>query len=153
MGAWTEALAGEANADHWAYLKWLLIANLGTAVAYFFRSFIMFFYNFKLATKLHEEMVARLLKAPINLYFDITPIGRVLSKFTKDLSAVDEHLPGITQHMMCLFYALVGCLLTTVWIAPKAFLCTPFVIAAVMYLHKNSIKGFKELERIGTLMH
>lgn len=34
-------------------------------------------------------MIKKVLNAPINLYFDITPIGRILNKFSKDLSAVE----------------------------------------------------------------
>ena len=34
---------------------------------------------------MHEKMVERILNAPINLYFDTTPIGRILNRFTKDL--------------------------------------------------------------------
>jgi hypothetical protein len=30
-------------------------------------------------------MVSAVLKAPINLFYDVTPTGRVLNKFTKDL--------------------------------------------------------------------
>jgi ABC-type multidrug transport system fused ATPase/permease subunit len=39
--------------------------------------------------KLHEDMVARILNAPINLYFDTTPIGRILNRFSKDLQLIE----------------------------------------------------------------
>ena len=35
--------------------------------------------------RMHEQMIARILNAPINLYFDTTPIGRIINRFTKDL--------------------------------------------------------------------
>lgn len=28
--------------------------------------------------------------APINLYFDVTPIGRILNKFSKDIQVIDS---------------------------------------------------------------
>ena len=30
-------------------------------------------------------MIERVLKAPINIYFDTTPIGRIMNRFSKDL--------------------------------------------------------------------
>lgn len=35
------------------------------------------------------EMLDRVMAAPINLYFDVTPIGTIQSKFTRDLGAVE----------------------------------------------------------------
>ena len=34
-------------------------------------------------------MIERILGAPINLYFDTTPIGRIINRFTKDLQPVE----------------------------------------------------------------
>lgn len=39
--------------------------------------------------KFFTEMLDRVMTAPINLYFDVTPIGLIQSKFTKDLGAVE----------------------------------------------------------------
>ena len=34
-------------------------------------------------------MIFRVMHAPINTYFDVTPIGRILNKFSKDLNQVE----------------------------------------------------------------
>ena len=34
-------------------------------------------------------MIERVILAPINLYFDITPTGRILNKFSKDLNLIE----------------------------------------------------------------
>jgi len=34
--------------------------------------------------QIHEDMLSKVLNAPINLYFDVTPIGRILNRFSKD---------------------------------------------------------------------
>ena len=38
---------------------------------------------------IHENMVDKILQAPVNLYFDVTPIGRILNKFSKDLNGLE----------------------------------------------------------------
>lgn len=35
-------------------------------------------------------MVSSVLAAPINLFYDVTPIGRILNKFSKDLCSLDN---------------------------------------------------------------
>jgi ATP-binding cassette subfamily C (CFTR/MRP) protein 1 len=41
-------------------------------------------------------MLERVASAPINLYFDITPIGRILNHFGTDLQVVEG---GLYQHI------------------------------------------------------
>ena len=42
---------------------------------------------------LHNNMIVKILKAPINLFFDKTPSGIILNKFSKDLSKIEDALP------------------------------------------------------------
>ena len=35
------------------------------------------------------DMLDRLLKAPVNLYYDVTPIGRILGYFNSDLGVMN----------------------------------------------------------------
>ena len=37
-------------------------------------------------------MIYRVMRAPINLFFDVTPIGRILNRFSKDLSVLDSEM-------------------------------------------------------------
>ncbi len=44
------------------------------------------------AVKIHNTMFQRVLRSPI-AFFDTTPIGRILNRFTKDINAIDDSLP------------------------------------------------------------
>ena len=37
-------------------------------------------------------MIQSISKAPINLYFDETPLGRIITKFSRDLSQIENKL-------------------------------------------------------------
>lgn len=39
--------------------------------------------------KIHSDIVKKVTNAPINTYFDVTPVGRILNKFSKDLTAAE----------------------------------------------------------------
>jgi len=45
------------------------------------------------SSNLHNELFRQVLRAPITLYFDVTPIGRILNRFSNDLDQVDAVLP------------------------------------------------------------
>lgn len=41
---------------------------------------------------MHENMIYHVLRAPVNLYFDTTPIGRILNKFSSDLNEIEVEI-------------------------------------------------------------
>ncbi|CAK4629980.1 unnamed protein product [Aphanomyces euteiches] len=42
---------------------------------------------------LHSKLLAKVIQAPVNTFFDITPVGRILNRFSGDLDQVDSQLP------------------------------------------------------------
>lgn len=52
-------------------------------------------------------MLKRVFNAPINLYFDVTPIGRILNKFSKDLTGVEREFSWeVGNFLACIYQAL-----------------------------------------------
>ena len=54
--------------------------------------------------KLHSDMLAKVFNAPINLYFDVTPIGRILNKFSKDLSGIEREFSWEVGNFLAMIY-------------------------------------------------
>lgn len=42
---------------------------------------------------MHDELFRRVLRALVTSYFDITPMGQILNRFSNDLDQVDSILP------------------------------------------------------------
>ncbi len=66
-------------------------------------------------------MVSKVLNAPINLYFDVTPIGRILNRFSKDLSQIESNMSYNIGGLFAMSYqslavVIVSCI-SVYWIA------------------------------------
>lgn len=96
---------------------------------------------------IHDQMAQRLMKAPMS-FFERTPVGRILNRFSNDINKVDEALPrSVNIYMGC----LVKTMATTVVIA----VALPwFVVVMVMlvfiygYYQKYYICVQRELKRM-----
>ena len=61
---------------------------------------------------LHETMVYKLLRAPINLFHDLVPIGQILNRLTKDIDLVQTIIVIVTaflKSLICLFVSIYIC--------------------------------------------
>lgn len=73
---------------------------------------------------MHIEMLRGILRAPL-LFFDITPTGRILARFSKDVDVMDTSLPMyFSDGLYCLFEVL-------------EVLCSGRRIATVAYLKSH----------------
>jgi len=43
-----------------------------------------------MANKLHSDLLKKVMNAPNNLYFDVTPVGKLLGNFTADIGRCDR---------------------------------------------------------------
>ncbi len=77
------------------------------------------------ARKLHSNMFTRIIRAPVNLFFDRVPLGRLLNRFSSDLDVVDSAMPfclaGLLFTPMNLIARFLVCgIAGTMWVFPFA---------------------------------
>ena len=83
VGSWSLSTDQHSNFKIYCILSFAFAFSQSLFV--FCRSCAMQLYCLSATKKLHEKMIFHVLRAPINLYFDITPIGRILNKFSEDI--------------------------------------------------------------------
>ncbi|KAF0691125.1 hypothetical protein As57867_017522, partial [Aphanomyces stellatus] len=57
------------------------------------RSVYVLYLSVLCSKALHAKLFKKVIEAPVNTFFDITPVGRVLNRFSSDLDQVDSLLP------------------------------------------------------------
>ena len=74
-----------------------------TALFILFPSVVMAYGMMQASRILHSDILARLFHNPLS-FFDTTPLGRIVNRFSKDVDMIDNTLPfNIRSWINCLF--------------------------------------------------
>jgi len=124
--------------------------GVGYAVLAFLRTIIMRIQSVQFARFIHREMFSKIIRAPVNLFFDRVPTGRVLNRFSKDLSTIDDYLSGmfgvVTNQLFGFLTDVVVCIIVgTAWVFPLVMLF--FYICS--RLRKSFVQINREVTRLG----
>ena len=70
-------------------------AGLGLLQALFvlFGAFTLAIGGIFASKMLHDKMLSSIMRAPMS-FFDTTPLGRILNRFSKDVYTIDETIPS-----------------------------------------------------------
>ena len=66
---------------------------------------------------LHSRMLKNILRSPMS-FFDTTPLGRVLNRFSKDIYTIDEVIPKSIRIFLFTFFRIISALLVIVIATP-----------------------------------
>jgi ABC-type multidrug transport system fused ATPase/permease subunit len=119
-----------------------------SSIAVMLRVFTLTYFSWHGTKKLHEDMIARVFAAPVNLYFDTTPVGRILNRFSKDLSVAETVMPWNIGNFYSVAYPLLSVLAISVWVVPWVSIVFPLIFLIVLYFFKRSIAATKEVARV-----
>ncbi|KAK3528342.1 hypothetical protein QTP86_033632 [Hemibagrus guttatus] len=102
------------------------------------------------SSKLHDTMFRRILASPMS-FFDTTPTGRMVNRFSKDQDEIDTALPFNMENFLQ-FCLIVTCTLLTVCIVFPFLLIGVIVLGAIfsviLYMFQRSIREMKRMENV-----
>ena len=100
---------------------------------------------------LHNKYLSIVFNAPINLYFDVTSIGMILSRFSKDLGVIDETLwLSFSSLLGCFYIALSVLIVASIAVYWMIIVVVVFFLIAVC-LFSYSTKAYKDTQKIEAL--
>ena len=82
------------------------------------RAFTFAYGGIAAARKLHQSLFQTLLQCSIS-FFDTTPSGRILNRFSSDTWSVDDSLPFMMNILLANIFALLGTLILSCYGLPK----------------------------------
>ncbi|CAK4112910.1 unnamed protein product, partial [Aphanomyces euteiches] len=108
-------------------------------------------YTSRCSENMHNQLLRCVLRAPINLFFDVTPVGRILNRFSRDLDIVDSLLPNLFLDILQTFFiaasSMLVCAVSSIYVA-LSFLPVigPFYVMGEFF--KKSSRELKRLEGV-----
>ncbi|KAF9900251.1 Canalicular multispecific organic anion transporter 2 [Linnemannia zychae] len=96
---------------------------------------------------IHNRLITRVLRLPMS-FFDTTPTGRIVNRFSSDMAAIDSQLPEECNDLMA-FTTLIGASLMVIAYSTPAFLFFfPPLLFAFMVVQDYYIKTSGALRRL-----
>ncbi|KAF9172822.1 hypothetical protein BGX21_006151 [Mortierella sp. AD011] len=100
--------------------------------------------------KLHRLLISTVIRLPMS-FFDTTPLGRILNRFSSDMYSVDEHLGWKTMDMTYITISVTSTLVVIAATTPAFVFMIP-IIALVFYFIANwFLWATRSLKRINSV--
>lgn len=116
LAHWTTSAPTVSNMQH--YLNVYICLSIVSVVFMTIRDMVGNIYGFRAARRLHRGMLAAVLRAPLSFFQD-TPHGRIINRFSKDTSEIDKEL---IWSMIYTFVPLLSTLGQLLLVGATAFL-------------------------------
>ncbi|XP_011927378.1 PREDICTED: multidrug resistance-associated protein 7 isoform X1 [Cercocebus atys] len=102
------------------------------------------------AATLHRRLLHRVLMAPVT-FFNATPTGRILNRFSSDVACVDDSLPFILNILLANAAGLLGLLAVLGSGLPWLLLLLPPLSIIYYHMQRHYRASSRELRRLGSL--
>lgn len=111
------------------------------------RSFMFFTICMRASRRLHDSMFKSITRATMR-FFNTNSSGRILNRFSKDMGAVDELLPGAMMDVLQIGLTLIGIIIVVAIVNP--WLMLPTFVAGIIffYLRKFYITTSRSVKRL-----
>ena len=118
LGQWSKESL-KANNDHSLsyYLSIYFCFGIFSCIFILFYEISSAIGGLNAAADIHQSMFHSLLKAPMS-FFDITPSGQLLNRFTSDMEAIDNSLISTLSGALSLIFLMFSVLITILSILP-----------------------------------
>ncbi|KAG0375275.1 hypothetical protein BGX24_009328 [Mortierella sp. AD032] len=103
--------------------------------------------SLRASRSLHEQLLVSILRAPIR-FFDTTPVGRIINRFSKDFEVIDNQM--ITKMVTLATDALgvVAIILIVTFVTPTFLIAAALIATAYIFIGAYYITASRELKRI-----
>mmetsp|Transcript_842 Transcript_842/g.2339 ORF Transcript_842/g.2339 Transcript_842/m.2339 type:complete len:1469 (-) Transcript_842:87-4493(-) len=124
------------------YMGIYAVTAVALGIFTFWRSFLLARFGVNASENLHNNLLASVLKAPQS-FFDTTPLGRIISRFSKDMHSIDQELSDYFDFFLsCSLFVVVS--LGTITFATPWF---GVAILPLMVIYIRILNYFRDVSR------
>ncbi|KAM0162850.1 hypothetical protein ACHAQE_001634 [Botrytis cinerea] len=132
------------------YLGVYALIGIACMLIALFRDFWLFFGSLTASWRIHENLMKAVTRAKFK-FFDSTPLGQLMNRFSKDLEAVDQEVAPIAIGVMSCALAIVVTVALITAITPGFLIAGIFISAMYFFVGKFYLRSSRDLKRIESI--
>jgi len=149
LSAWT-ADSNYVKFSETFYISGYALTALLMGVVTFIRTFLLTRFGIRSAGRLHGNVLRSVLRAPMS-FFDTTPTGRILSRFSKDMFTVDQELADMVDIFLYIVIQLIVVLVTIIFVTPYFAIALPFLMILYFWAMNYYRQVAREIKRLDSI--
>ncbi|KAI9266436.1 P-loop containing nucleoside triphosphate hydrolase protein [Phascolomyces articulosus] len=148
LASYDETNNGSSNVANYLGIYFLL--GLLALVMTTLRSLILFTGSLRASRRIHQQLLDSVLRAKVR-FFDTTPMGRIINRFSTDLETIDQALAPSMSSLLyaCMAASCVVILISTIipiFLIPGSIIAVLFWVIGSYYL-----KSSREMKRLNSV--
>uniref|UniRef100_A0A8C7JKA7 Multidrug resistance-associated protein 4 n=1 Tax=Oncorhynchus kisutch TaxID=8019 RepID=A0A8C7JKA7_ONCKI len=121
--------------------------TLASVIFGFAKSLVMFNVLVKAAQSLHNRMFNSILRTPVR-FFDVNPIGRILNRFSKDISQLDSMLPNTFVDFSQSILQNIGVVVVAASVMPWILIPVVPLLIIFLFLRRYFLQTSRDVKRL-----
>ncbi|XP_051689838.2 ATP-binding cassette sub-family C member 12 isoform X2 [Oryctolagus cuniculus] len=140
---------GEVLADMGQHMyQWVYAASMGAVLSFgIAKGFTFTKTTLMASSSLHDRVFDKILKSPMS-FFDTTPTGRLMNRFSKDMDELDVRLPFHAENFLQQFFMVLFILVILAAVFPAVLLVVAGLAVGFFMLLRIFHRGVQELKKV-----
>ncbi|KAI8975515.1 multi drug resistance-associated protein MRP [Mycotypha africana] len=140
-----------ANHNVWFYLGIYALIGWSSTLFAMVQTLVLWVYcAIRSARVLHTEMLETIVRSPMS-FFDTTPLGRILNRFSKDQHTVDEVLPRTFNGYFRVLFSVIATVCIIAFSTPLFMILVIPLGIIYIYIQRYYLETSRELKRLDSV--
>ncbi|KAK3805989.1 MAG: hypothetical protein JOS17DRAFT_768002 [Linnemannia elongata] len=152
-GAMTMAVFGKGTPDSVNieyYLGVYVLLSFLTTVFYGLASvYIMIVPSIRGSRVLHEKLLRKVARAKVR-FFDTTPMGRIVNRFSADITSIDDNVGRAFHHFLLTALTVIGIVVVISTNMPTFLIAAVFILGIYMVIAMLYVPVSRDLKRLNS---
>eukprot|EP00127_Corallochytrium_limacisporum_P007530 Clim_evm52s253 gene=Clim_evmTU52s253 len=102
------------------------------------------------AIRLHRQMLHSVLRSPMS-FFDTTPVGRIVNRFSKDIYVVDEAIPRTMRSFISTSLRVIGVIAVITYSTPLFIVAIAPLSVVYVVIQRYYVATSRQLQRLDSV--
>ncbi len=149
---WLAYWAADGRTPGGLFLMGFILLGMLAVTITFLRTIYLALRGVKAAQKLHNKLLSGVLHAPLS-FFEVTPIGRVLNRFSKDQKVIDQQVIFKFLEGMSTVFLLLSSAFVIIGSTPLALVAIVPLAGVYYKLQRYYRASAREVNRLEAISH